>query len=108
MSDGIHSPNEQAQLAERIRAGESVAEDELVRRYQQRILATLTSVTRDREASRDLAQDVLIITLRAVRSGKLNDPEKLSLFILGTARILAKTHIRKRISRQTREDELPA
>ena len=64
--------------------------------------------TRDREASRDLTQDVLIIALRAVRSGKVNEPEKLGLYILGIARILAKNHIRRRIDQQSREDELPA
>lgn len=108
MSDGPFSPGEQAQLAERIRAGEPAAEDELVRRFHPRILAALIGQTRDREASRDLAQDVLIITLRAVRSGKVNDPEKLGMFILGIVRILAKNHIRRRIDRQSREDELPA
>jgi RNA polymerase sigma-70 factor (ECF subfamily) len=108
MSDGSLSPGEQAQLAERIRAGDSVAETELVRRYHPRILAALIGQTRDREASRDLAQDVLITTLRAVRSGKVNDPEKLGLFVLGIARIVAKNHIRRRIDRQAREETLPA
>jgi RNA polymerase sigma-70 factor (ECF subfamily) len=107
MSDGSFSPGEQAHLAERIRAGEPGAEDELVRRYHPRILTALIALTRDREASRDLAQDVLIVTLQSVRSGKVNDPEKLGLFILGIARILAKNHIRRKIDRETREDELP-
>ena len=33
--------------------------------------------------------------------------KKLGLFILGIARILAKNHTRRKISRQSREDELP-
>jgi RNA polymerase sigma-70 factor, ECF subfamily len=107
MSDGRFSPGEQAQLAGRIREGEPAAEDELVRRYHPRILAALIGQTRDRETSRDLAQDVLIITLQAVRSGKVNDPEKLGLFILGIVRILAKNHIRRQIDQRSREDELP-
>uniref|UniRef100_Q027T9 RNA polymerase, sigma-24 subunit, ECF subfamily n=1 Tax=Solibacter usitatus (strain Ellin6076) TaxID=234267 RepID=Q027T9_SOLUE len=108
MSEGSLSPREQADLAERIRAGEPLAEEELVRRYHARILAALIGQTRDREASRDLAQDVLIIALGAVRSGRVNEPEKLGLYILGIARILAKNHIRKRIDQQSREEELPA
>jgi RNA polymerase sigma-70 factor (ECF subfamily) len=108
MSDGPFSPGEQSNLAERIRAGNPLAEEELVRRYYPRILAALIGQTRDREGSRDLAQDVLIITLRAVRTGKVNDTEKLGLFILGIARIVAKNHIRTRIDRQAREEELPA
>ncbi len=108
MSEGSLSPREQADLAERIRAGECLAEEELVRRYHPRILAALIGQTRDREASRDLAQDVLIVTLRAVRAGKVNEPEKLGLYILGIVRILVKNHIRRRIDQQSREDELPA
>ena len=49
----------------------------------------------------------MIVTLRAVRSGKVNDPEKLGLFILGIVRILAKNHIRRQIDQRSREDELP-
>ena len=108
MLEGSLSPGQQVDLAERIRAGEPLAEEELVRRYHPRILAALIGQTRDREASRDLTQDVLIIALRAVRSGKVNEPEKLGLYILGIARILAKNHIRRRIDQQSREDELPA
>jgi RNA polymerase sigma factor (sigma-70 family) len=107
MLEGSLSPSQQADLAERIRAGEHLAEEELVRRYHPRILAALIGQTRDREASRDLAQDVLIITLRAVRTDKVKEPEKLGLYILGIARILAKNHIRRRIDQQSREDELP-
>jgi RNA polymerase sigma-70 factor (ECF subfamily) len=108
MSEGLFSAFEQAQLTERIRAGEPEAEEEMVRRYHPRILAALIGLTRDREASRDLAQDVLIVTLQSVRSGRLNDPEKLGLFILGIARILARNHVRRRIDRQSREFALPA
>jgi RNA polymerase sigma-70 factor (ECF subfamily) len=108
MLEGSLNPREQADLAERVRAGEPHAEEELVRRFHPRILAALIGQTRDREASRDLAQDVLIVTLRAVRSGKVNEPEKLGLYILGIARILAKNHLRKRFDEQSREDELPA
>jgi RNA polymerase sigma factor (sigma-70 family) len=99
---------EQAHLSERIRAGEPEAENELVGRYHPRILAALIGLTRDREAARDLAQDALLIALRAVRSGRLNDPEKLGEYILGIARILAKNYVRQKIDRQARENELPA
>src|SRR5690242_20258670 len=108
MSDGFLTPGEQAQLIERIRAGDGEAEEILVQRFHPRALAALTALTRDREAARDLAQDVLLVTLRAARNGKVNDPEKLGLYILGIARILAKNHIRKKILQRTREDELPA
>ncbi len=53
--------------------------------------------TRDREAARDLAQDVLLAVLRALRNGNLRVPEKLAAFIHGTARNLINNHIRTRI-----------
>jgi RNA polymerase sigma-70 factor (ECF subfamily) len=108
MADGSLSPTEQAALAERIRAGDASAEEDVVRLFYPRVLATLVCRTRDREASRDLAQDVLLAALRALRSGALNDPEKLALFIQGIARNLANNHVRVRSIQRSREDELPA
>jgi RNA polymerase sigma-70 factor, ECF subfamily len=108
MGEDTLSPSEQASLVERIRAGDASAEDEVVRLFYPRIIATLVRRTRDREASRDLAQDVLIVALRALRSGTVNDPEKLAVFIHGIARNLANNHIRVRSIHRSREVELPS
>jgi RNA polymerase sigma-70 factor (ECF subfamily) len=108
MVEGTLSSREQASLVERIRAGDGSAEDEVVRLFYPRIVATLVCRTREREASRDLAQDVLIIALRALRSGAVNDPEKLAVFIQGITRNLANNHIRVRSIKRSREDELPS
>ena len=42
---------------------------------------------RDEHASQDLAQQVLITTLEALRAGRLREPEKLASFVLGTCRM---------------------
>ena len=43
---------------------------------------------RDGHASDDLAQQVLITTLEALRAGRLREPEKLASFVLGTCRMM--------------------
>ena len=42
---------------------------------------------RDEHAAEDLAQQVLITTLEALRAGRLREPEKLVSFVLGTCRM---------------------
>jgi RNA polymerase sigma-70 factor (ECF subfamily) len=42
---------------------------------------------RDSHAADDLVQQVLIVTLEALRAGRLREPEKLSSFVLGTCRM---------------------
>jgi len=42
---------------------------------------------RDEHAAEDLAQQVLITTLEALRAGRLREPEKLISFVLGTCRM---------------------
>jgi RNA polymerase sigma-70 factor, ECF subfamily len=107
MTDGSLSTSEQAALAERVRAGDASAEEEVVRHFYPRVLATLVCRTRDREASRDLAQDVLLAALRALRSGAVNDPGKVAVFIQGIARNLANNYVRVRSIQRSREDALP-
>jgi len=107
MADSCLSAGEQAVLVERIRVGDAAAEEEVVRLFYPRVLATLVCRTRDRENSRDLAQEVILAALRALRAGSLHDPEKLAVFIQGIARNLANNHVRVRSLQRTREDELP-
>ena len=57
-------------LVARIRAGDCLAEDELINTYRRGVLVIATARTRDREAARDLAQEVLIAVLKALREGQ--------------------------------------
>jgi RNA polymerase sigma factor (sigma-70 family) len=98
----VLSPEEQILLVESIRRGDPSAEERLVVLFQRPVLCMLTSRTRDPEASRDLAQEALMAALRAVREGRLREPDRLAGFVAGTARQLALKYHRSR-----RRDPLP-
>jgi RNA polymerase sigma-70 factor (ECF subfamily) len=89
----------EARLVGRIRSGDRLAEEELVVTYQRGVFAIAVARTRDRETSRDLAQDVLITVLKALRQGQLRESDKLVAFIQGTARNLINNYLRKQGNR---------
>ncbi len=86
-------------LVERIRAGDSSAEAELYNAYHRGVFLIATVRTRDREAARDLAQEVFIAVLKAVREGQLRESDKLPAFIQGTARNIINNFLRARARR---------
>ena len=57
-------------LVRRAKQGDLLAYDELVRRYQERIYATIYHMTANHEDANDLAQDAFIKAYRALRSFK--------------------------------------
>jgi len=75
-------------LADRVRQGDSSAEEELSAHFRPRILAMAVVRLRDVEAARDIAQEALLAVLLALREGKLREPEKLPAFVSGTTRNL--------------------
>lgn len=101
------SEEQQIGLAERILAGDTAAENELVRLFSPRIFAMLCARTRDREVSRDLLHDVLIQLLRALRNGQLREHGKLAAFVHGIARNVAQGHLRGQKSREQPLEEEP-
>lgn len=66
----------------------------------------LIARTGDRDAARDLCQDVMIALLTALRTGQLRDTERLSAFVHGIARNTANNYIRTRL-RSPALTELP-
>ena len=100
-----------AELAETVLEERSDAEEELVRRYSDRVFLIALVRTRDREAARDLAQETMLAVIRNLRDGRLLDPEKLPGYVCGTARNLIANHLRTR-SRKPEggppPEELPA
>jgi DNA-directed RNA polymerase specialized sigma24 family protein len=70
-----------ASLVSRIRDGDRAAEEELGNTYRRGVLLICHVRTRDREAARDLAQEIFIAVLRALRQEQLRDAEKLAAFI---------------------------
>src|SRR3989454_6442074 len=61
---------EDQQLVKRARTGDMEAYDELVRRYQERIYATIYHMTSNHEDANDLAQDTFIKAHQALKSFK--------------------------------------
>jgi RNA polymerase sigma-70 factor, ECF subfamily len=76
--------------------GDSCAEEELIHHFARGLLSHLTRRLRDREAARELADDVLMAMVRALREHRLHDPERLAGFVYGTARNLINNHLRTR------------
>jgi RNA polymerase sigma-70 factor (ECF subfamily) len=101
----LPTPEQQITLAERIRARDASAEEELVRLFSGRIALMARMRTRDAEAARDVTQEVLLAVFRALRSGQLREGERLTAFVYGTARNLINNHLRTR-TRMPPEDTL--
>jgi RNA polymerase sigma-70 factor (ECF subfamily) len=77
-----------AEIVRRIGAGaDPEAEDELCRRMAPRIRLYGLRHLRDAAAADDLAQQVLLTTIEALRARRLRDADKLASFVLGTCRM---------------------
>jgi RNA polymerase sigma-70 factor (ECF subfamily) len=68
------------------REGARAAEAELCRRFLGRARLYGLRHLRSDESARDLAQTVMLAVLEATREGRIDDPEHLIRFILGTCR----------------------
>jgi RNA polymerase sigma-70 factor (ECF subfamily) len=82
-------------LVQRIRAGETAAERDLVERFSRGIRAILQTVARERAVAEDLHQEALRILLQRVRSGEVRDPSQLPAFVASLARNLATRHYQR-------------
>ncbi len=93
---------EDVDLVRQISSGSGpAAEAELCRRMAPRIRLYGLRHLRDEHASEDLAQQVLITTLEALRAGRLREPGKLASFVLGTCRMMV-LDLRRGVQRQQR------
>ncbi len=69
-SSGEPAPVEEMVLVKRARQGDLAAYDELVKRYQERIYATIYHMTSNHEDANDLAQEAFIKAFHALKSFK--------------------------------------
>jgi len=77
-----------ADLVRRIAtAGDRAAEAELYRRMVPRVRLYGLRHLRDAAAADDLAQQVMMTAIEALREGRLREPEKLASFVLGMCRM---------------------
>ncbi|HEU0029944.1 MAG TPA: sigma-70 family RNA polymerase sigma factor [Kofleriaceae bacterium] len=83
-------PASDAELARRIAvARDPDAEAELCRRFAPRIRLYGLKHLRDEDRARDLVQAVLVVVLQAARAGRVEDPDRIDRFVLGTCRNVA-------------------
>ena len=75
-------------LAARIQSRDSAAEEEFFRAFQPRVRGYAMVRARDHAIAEELTQEVLWTAIRALRDGKVQRPEQLPAFVLGTARNL--------------------
>jgi RNA polymerase sigma-70 factor, ECF subfamily len=64
------APSEESELVSRARRGELSAYDELIKRYQERIYATIYHMTSNHEDANDLAQEAFLKAYQALKSFK--------------------------------------
>ena len=64
------APPEESELVARARQGDLVAYDDLIKRYQERIYATIYHMTSNHEDANDLAQESFIKAYQALKSFK--------------------------------------
>jgi RNA polymerase sigma-70 factor (ECF subfamily) len=69
-SEAPSIPTEEMVLVERARGGELKAYDELIKRYQERIYATVYHMTSNHEDANDLAQESFVKAYQALKSFK--------------------------------------
>ena len=67
--------------------------------FGRRLFVMAWARTRDREAARELTQDIMVAVIRSLRDGKLENAEKLPAFVHGTARNLINNYLRLRRQR---------
>jgi RNA polymerase sigma-70 factor (ECF subfamily) len=77
---------EDAALARRVIGGDGAAEAELCRRLVPRVRAWGLKHLRDETAALDLAQQVLLATLEALRGGRVEKIDTLAAFVLGVCK----------------------
>jgi RNA polymerase sigma-70 factor, ECF subfamily len=91
----VSNETELTELVKRIIAGDSAAEEEVVRRYRQGVAIIIDQIVRSPSVTEDVSQDTFKIVLTKVRRGDLREPERLSGFVCSVARNAAIDHIRR-------------
>ena len=83
------------QLVERIIAGDTAAESELVERYSKPIQMIIYKRTANPQLARDVCQEALLTAIQKLRAGQVRNPESLAAFVRQTAINISIQHFRK-------------
>lgn len=90
-----------------VTADQTAAEQTLLTRLAPRVRLYGLRHLRDEQAAADLVQQVLLIVLESLREGRVNDPEKLVSFVLGTCRMVVMDQRRGTQRRQKLLEKYP-
>jgi RNA polymerase sigma-70 factor (ECF subfamily) len=90
-----------ADLVERIRQGDVMAEEQLARRYGPKLEYILRRHAREPSLAADLRQEALIVVIERLRETGLEEPDKLAAFLHQTAVNLALGEARTYYRRNT-------
>lgn len=88
-------------IIDRILAGDTSAEEELIARFQQRVRLYVAARTSHPDYADEVTQETMLAAVLALREGKVREPEHLAAFILGIARNQLADAIRKQARRKT-------
>jgi RNA polymerase sigma-70 factor (ECF subfamily) len=91
-------------LVQRISAGDTNAEAELIQRFSRPLLTMLEMRTGDRQRAEDVHQETFCIVLERLRSTGLDDPRRISAFLHRTAINVLIGEYRKDVRRRTETD----
>jgi RNA polymerase sigma-70 factor, ECF subfamily len=100
-----------AALVERIRAGERLAEDELVERFSRGVTFVIRQSVKNSATAQDLYQESFRIVLEKIRAGEVREPDRLAGFICAVVRNLVIAHYRKSLKQPVSDQpefELPS
>ena len=92
----ILGADDSAALAQRIEQGDRAAESELVRVYCDCVFAMALLRTHDRDAARELMDDVMMAVITALRHGAVRNGRRLGGFVHGTTVNIIKGYFRSR------------
>lgn len=87
------APND-CEVVQRFLAGDEQAFNELVRRYQARLLRFVNRMIGDWERSEDLVQDIFVRVFRSIEG--FDQSRKFSTWVYAIARNVARTELRRR------------
>lgn len=91
-------------LARRIRCGCAVAESEFCRRYINKTLSFVRRQARSTMQAEDITQETMLIALKSLRAGRVENPSRLSGYVRQTARNLLLIDVRTLYKREVPMD----
>lgn len=84
-----------AEAVARIGQGDRAAEELFAGHYFRRVYALARARLRDEELARELAQEIVMAALLAMRAGRVREAGRLTAFVLATARNRIASHFRE-------------